>query len=148
MITRMERPTATMARFLSAPSGDAAVALVEEGVGAPGTDRGLTNTRARSRLPCPVALLPFFWSADSLTPGAKPAQDARCAGVGTRVMSRPFSAMIACASVTPTPRYLIQPGHRRAERGDLVIDPIHSCTVAMSAVIASTRPSIRASRNA
>jgi hypothetical protein len=33
-ITRIERPTATIARFLAAPAGDASVALAEEGVGA------------------------------------------------------------------------------------------------------------------
>jgi len=60
MITKMERPTATMARFFSAPSGDAAVALAEEGVGAPGTDRGLTHHPGQVAVAVPggaVALL-------------------------------------------------------------------------------------------
>src|SRR5664280_912363 len=61
------------------------------------------RTRARYRLPLPVPLLPFFRPTDSEIPGANWAHDARCAGVGNRVMSRPISAMIACAVVTPTP---------------------------------------------
>jgi hypothetical protein len=43
MITRMERPTATMARFLAAPSGDAPIALAQESVGPAGTDGGLAH---------------------------------------------------------------------------------------------------------
>lgn len=38
-----------------------------------------------------------------LDPGAKRAQDERCAGVGKRVMSTPTSAMITAAAVAPIP---------------------------------------------
>jgi len=41
-----------------------------------------------------VALLPFDFPADSFTPGAYLAHDARFPAVGNRVMSTPISAMI------------------------------------------------------
>ena len=50
-------------------------------------------------------------------------------------MSRPTAAMIACAAVTPTAGDLIQFGHRRGERGDLLIDPgLHDVDVGGDAV--------------
>jgi hypothetical protein len=40
------------------------------------------RTWARYRLPCPVEPLPFFFFADSFTPGVNFAQEHRWAGVG------------------------------------------------------------------
>src|SRR4051812_38877036 len=88
---------------LAAPSGDAAVALAEEGVGAGGTDRGLAEHSGEVAVAVPgagVALLPAGGLAHS---GAKRAREARCGGVGKRVMSVPISARINCAAIGPTP---------------------------------------------
>ena len=104
------------------------------------------STRARYRLPLPVPLLPFFRPADSLTPGANRAHDARCAGVGNRVMSRPISAMIACAAVTPTPG--ISSSRVTALAKGAICSSIRACTTSMSAVIPSIRASMVRNRNA
>jgi hypothetical protein len=45
--------------------------------------------------------------ADSWLPGHMPAQDARCAAMGNRLMSTPISAMITSAVRLPTPGIVV-----------------------------------------
>src|SRR3954447_6336695 len=73
--------------LLAAASGDPPIPLPEEGVRAAGTDRGLAEDSGQVAVAVPVPAWPFLRPADSLTPGAKRAQEARCAGVGNRAMS-------------------------------------------------------------
>src|SRR5690348_2423721 len=56
--------------------------------------------------------------ADSLSPGASPAQAASRALVANRVMSPPVSATITSAVRCPIPGDRHQPGDDRRERGD------------------------------
>ena len=51
----------------------------------------------------PGGVLPFFFPADSLTPGANLAQETRCPAVGNRAMSIPISARITHAAVALMP---------------------------------------------
>jgi hypothetical protein len=86
------------------------------------------------------------------------AQEARWAGVGNRVMSRPISAMKIAAAVGPIPGISSSraaasaKGARGCSAGDRgtaarVCCPIWVSTAVMSRSTASTRASIRASRN-
>jgi hypothetical protein len=78
---------------------------------------------------------PFFFPADSLTPGANFAQEARWAAVGKRDMSSPISAMITRAETGLMP-------------GISLSAPILTSSAAMSALMTSRRPSICVSRKA
>jgi hypothetical protein len=83
--------------LLAAASGDAPVALAEEGAGPPGTDGGLADHPGRVAAAVAgagVALLTAGGLADSR---GDRAQEVRCAGVGKRLMSVPTSARIRCA---------------------------------------------------
>src|SRR5512132_1962923 len=102
-MTRMERPTATMARLLPRRrvirryrSPRKVSVLLAATAASP-------STRARYGLPCPVDPWPLRLPADSLTPGANLAHDTRCPAVGNRVMSVPSSAMSSCAASWPIP---------------------------------------------
>src|SRR3954447_6443736 len=90
MITRMERPTATTAflpprrRAMRRERSPRKVWVL------PAATAASPRILARYRLPCPVDPLPLGLPADSLTPGANRAQEARCAALGKRVMSVPI----------------------------------------------------------
>ena len=64
--------------------------------------RRLAEDPGEVPVPWPVAVA-FFLPADSLTPGANFAQEARCPAVGNRVMSVPISAMMIAAATRPMP---------------------------------------------
>ena len=68
--------------------------------------------------------MPFFFPADSLTPGANFAQDDQVPGEwGTWLMSIPISAMIDRGGDLPDASDLIQPFRLVPERGDHLLDP-------------------------
>jgi hypothetical protein len=90
--------------------------------------------------------LPFFFPADSFTPGAYFAQDTRCPAVGKRAMSSPVSARIACAAARLIPG--TSSSLRAAAAKGAICSSIRPSRAAMSLVIASTRASIRLSKNA
>ena len=102
--------------------------------------------RARYRLPWPVVPLPFFFPADSLTPGANLAQEARCPAVGNRLISVPISAMMTAAAMRPMPG--ISSSRATASAKGAIISSIRASSSAMSASRLSTRATILASRNA
>ncbi len=54
MMTRIEQPTATVARAAAA-AGQTPIAVAEEGVGAPGRDRGLAEDLAQVAVAVPGA---------------------------------------------------------------------------------------------
>ncbi len=84
-------------------------------------------------------------SGGFLDPGGEP-QQVRCAGVGKRVMSTPISAIIVCAAVTPMAG--ISSRRPTAAAKGAICSSMRASTAAMSPFIASTRDSIRVSRNA
>ncbi len=90
MMTRIERPTATIAFFLPRRWAMRRYRSPRNVSVRRTPTAASPSARARYRLPLPVPLLPFFRPADSAIPGANRAHDARCAGVGNRVMSRPI----------------------------------------------------------
>jgi hypothetical protein len=67
----------------AAASGDAPVAFPRKVVVRPAATAASPSTRARYGLPCPVVALPLRLPADSLTPGANFAQEARWPGWGS-----------------------------------------------------------------
>ena len=89
--------------------------------------------------------MPLVLPAEELIPGANFAHEARWPGVGNRVMSRPISAMMIAAAVGPIPG--ISSSRAAASAKGARWSPIWVSTAAMSASTASTRASIRASRN-
>ena len=68
-------------------------------------------------LPWPVEPLPFFFPADSFTPGASLAQDTRCPAVGKRAMSGADLGQDHMRGGQADAGDLIQLLHRRGERG-------------------------------
>jgi hypothetical protein len=132
--------------LLAATAGDPPISLAEEAVGAGGADGGLAEYPGQVAVALTAGRFARRGPADSLTPGAKRAQEARCAGVGNRAMSVPTSARISCAAVTPT--LGISSSRAIAWAKGAIWASILSCTVAMSAVMPSIRCSIRSRRNA
>src|SRR5215470_17741131 len=62
------------------------------------------RTRARYRLPCPVEPLPFFFPADSFTPGVNLAHEHRWAAVGKRrPATRPSAGAPSLAALLAQP---------------------------------------------
>jgi hypothetical protein len=61
----------------AAAPGDAPVPLAEECVGLGGACGGVSEHGSEVGVPWPAVLLPFFFPADSFTPGARRAQDTR-----------------------------------------------------------------------
>src|SRR4051794_18685405 len=68
-------------------------------------------------------------AADSLLPGQVPAHDARCSGVGKRVMSAPVSAMITSATPVLIPG-MVTSRSRTVRKGSIaaLIRPVRSST--------------------
>ena len=91
--------------------------------------------------------LPFFFPADSLTPGANLAQETRCPAVGKRVMSSADLGQDRVRGGRADAGDLIQPLATAAANG-AICSSILASSAAMSALIASTRASILPSRNA
>src|SRR5664280_2603298 len=145
-MTRMERPTATMACCLPRRRAMRRYRSPRNVSVLPAEIAASPTALARWELPWPVAFLPCFFPADSWTVRENLAHDASCAAVGNRVMSSPTSAMITLAVVTPTPGI----GSRRATASakGAICSSIRVSTSAMSASIASIRASILVSRNA
>src|SRR5512132_1771978 len=145
-MTRMERPTATMARLLPRRrvirryrSPRKVSVLLAATAASP-------STRASYGLPCPVDPLPLRLPADSLTPGANLAHDTRCPAVGNRVMSVPSSASSRRAATWPTPG--ISSSRSTAPAKPAISSASLASSSARSASRASTRASILASRKA
>src|SRR5512132_1930796 len=145
-MTRMDRPTATMARLLPCRrvirryrSPRKVSVLLAATAASP-------STRPRYGLPRPVDPLPLRLPADSLTPGANLAHDTRCPAVGNLVMSAPISAMSSCAASWPTPG--ISSSRSTAATNGAISSASLASSSARSASSASTRASILPSRKA
>lgn len=94
-------------------------------------------------MPWPVVPLPLFLPSGVLNPGTDIARDARCAGVGSLVMSSPISAVTTAAAVGPTPG--ISSSRATVSVNGATRSSICASSAAMSAA-ASIRVSLRASR--
>jgi hypothetical protein len=87
---------------LAAAAGQPPVAGALAGLGFPGRDGGLAGDRGQ----VPVALLGLGFPLrlpDWLSSGVRPAQEARWAPVGNRLMSGPVSARVSWAERRPHP---------------------------------------------
>jgi hypothetical protein len=71
MITRIERPTATMAFFLAPTTGDPAVALAQESVGAAGSDGGFAEDSGQVGVAVPGAGVAFLAAGGLLHAGSE-----------------------------------------------------------------------------
>src|SRR4029450_11597265 len=129
----------------AASASDAPIALPKEPIGPPGSHGGLPKHAGALGLPCPVVAVPLRLPADSLTPGANLAHQTRCPAVGNRAMSTPISAMSRCAGVWPVRG--ISPSRSTARANGPINASILVSSAAMSALSASIRSSILASRN-
>src|SRR5512133_1781649 len=145
-MTRMERPTATMARLLPCRRVIRRYRAPRKVLVLLAATAASPSTRARYGLPCPVDPRPLGLPADSLTPGANLAHDTRCPAVGNRVMSVPSSAMSSCAASWPIPG--ISSSRSTASAKPAISSWILASSSARSASSASTRASILASRKA
>jgi hypothetical protein len=117
-ITRMDRPTATIARLLPrrrAIRRSRAPRKVSVLLAATATS---PSTRASYGLPRPVDPRPSGLPADSLTPGANLAHDTRCPAVGNRARFRPDRGKQQACGGLADPTDLLQPLNGVGERGD------------------------------
>ena len=88
--------------LLATAFGDAAVALAEEGVAAPGGDGDLAEGGGKPRVALPVTAV-LALPAELLAWGANLAHATSCAAVGKTAMSTPSSAMSSWAQTGPMP---------------------------------------------
>jgi hypothetical protein len=129
--------------LLATAPGDPLVALAEEGVGAPGADRGLADHPCQVRVAVPA--LPFGRPADSLAPGAKRAHEARWSGGREAAHVGADLGQDHLRGHRPDPGDRIEVDDRGHQLADPSVDA--GLTVAMSAMTPSTWCSIRVSRS-
>ena len=123
MITRMERPTATMAFFLPRRRASASVAGAEEGVGLAGADGGLAEDPGEVAVAVPGRAVAFGLAGGGVDRRARTSPRRPDApAVGNRVMSRPISAMMIAAAVGPMPGISSSRVDRVSERGRCCLD--------------------------
>jgi hypothetical protein len=89
--------------LLPAASGQAPVALAEEGVGACQCGDDLAQGGGQPRI-APAGGAASLGAGGLVVDGANLAQETRCAAVGKRPISTPISAISSWAATTPTPQ--------------------------------------------
>src|SRR3954454_22228944 len=132
--------------LLAATSGDPPISLAEEGVGAGGADRGLAEHPGQVAVALAAVRLPGWAAGGFVDSGCEPRPRGQVRRGRKAVMSVPISARIICAPTGPTPG--IASSLATAAASSPICSSMRACTVAMSAVPASTRCSIWASRKA
>ena len=146
MMMRVDRPTATMARFVAASSGDPPISFTQEGVGAAGRDGRFTEHAGQVAVAVASAAVTFLAAggfADSrreLRPGHQVRRGREPGHVhpdlgDDRVRRGEPYPVISSSRVTA------------AAKG-AICSLMRACTVAISALMASTLASMVANRKA
>ena len=147
MMTRMERPTATMAFLLAAAAGDAPVAFAEEGVGPAGADGGLAEDAGQVAVAVPGRAVALLLAGGVVDAGCELRPGHQVPGGGEAGHVHPDLGDDDRGGDRPDAGDLIQPCRRRGERGDHLPRSGRRPRRCRRRC-ASTRASILASRNA
>src|SRR3954467_4850536 len=122
MMTRIERPIATMARFFPRRRAMRRYRSPRKVSVRAALTAASPTMRARYRLPLPVPGLPVGRPADSLTPGANRAHEVRCAGVGKPGHVGADLGQDHLRGDRSNAGNRVELGHRRCQVADLCVD--------------------------